>query len=73
MTGGPARPSAIPRGYERINRYTRIIVDEALDRGIAVEIRDPALGELRLTFGGRSMTTFESLSELTERGGLPSL
>ena len=65
MTGGTARQHAVPRGYERINRYTRIIVDEALDRGIDVEIRDPALGELRLSFGGRSLTTFESLSELT--------
>ncbi|MDQ1400321.1 MAG: hypothetical protein QOK20_2253 [Acidimicrobiaceae bacterium] len=55
----------LPEGYDRINRYTRIIVDEALDRGIDVAIIDPAQGELRLSFAGRSMTTFESLSELT--------
>jgi GNAT-family acetyltransferase (TIGR03103 family) len=55
----------LPPGYDRINRYTRIIVDEAVGRGIVVEIGDPALGELRLSYEGRSVTTFESLSELT--------
>jgi len=65
VTGGPARQRTFPPGYDRINRYTRIIVDEALDRGIGVEIGDPALGELHLSFAGRSLTTFESLSELT--------
>jgi GNAT-family acetyltransferase (TIGR03103 family) len=54
-----------PRGYKELNRYSRIIVDEALARDIAVEILDPALGELVLSFGGRSVTTLESLSELT--------
>jgi len=42
-----------------------VIVDEAQRRGIAVEIRDPAQGELVLRHHGRSITTFESLSELT--------
>ncbi|MHB1533586.1 MAG: hypothetical protein ACYC1D_03070 [Acidimicrobiales bacterium] len=55
----------LPAGYDRINRYTRVIVDEALRRDISVEIADPSLGELRLTLGERCVTTFESLSELT--------
>ncbi|MDQ6616640.1 MAG: hypothetical protein M3083_18330 [Actinomycetota bacterium] len=65
MTEGTAPASPLPPGYESLNRYTSIIVDEALSRGIEVEIVSPALGELRLSFGGRSMTTYESLSELT--------
>jgi GNAT-family acetyltransferase (TIGR03103 family) len=52
-------------GYGQINRYTQIIVDEASSRGIAVEILDPVLGELRLVLNGRAVTTVESLSELT--------
>ena len=54
-----------PEGYQRLNIYSRVIVDEARARGIAVEVVDAALGELRLTYRARSMTTFESLSELT--------
>ncbi len=54
-----------PEGYDQLNRYARLIVDEALRRGIAVEIVDPRIGELVLTYGGRRMTTIESLSELT--------
>ncbi len=54
-----------PEGYDRLNRYTRIIVDEALRRGIQVEVLDPRLGELALGLGTRRVTTIESLSELT--------
>lgn len=62
MTGaGGARPE----GYDQLNRYARIIVDEALRRGIGVRVRDPRLGELVLSQDGRSITTIESLSELT--------
>lgn len=50
--------------YDELNRYSTIIVDEALRRGIAVEVVDPARGELALTFGGRRLLTLESLSEL---------
>ena len=57
--------SPLPDGYHRLNVYTRIIVDEALRRGIAVEIPDPARGWLVLTQGPRSVRTLESLSELT--------
>jgi GNAT-family acetyltransferase (TIGR03103 family) len=55
----------VPAGYDELNRYSRIIVDEALRRGIAVEVADPRTRELVLTLGDRRMTTFESLSELT--------
>jgi GNAT-family acetyltransferase (TIGR03103 family) len=51
--------------YELLNPYARIIVDEARRRGIGVEILDAEWGELRLSHGGRSIVTRESLSELT--------
>jgi GNAT-family acetyltransferase (TIGR03103 family) len=54
-----------PEGYDELNQYTRIIVDEALRRGISVEVVDPGLGELVLSRDGRRVTTIESLSELT--------
>jgi GNAT-family acetyltransferase (TIGR03103 family) len=52
-------------GLDDLNRYSRIIADEALARGIAVEVLDAGNGELCLTLDGRSVTTIESLSELT--------
>ena len=54
-----------PAGYDGLNPYARIIADEALRRGISVEVLDPAWGELRLSHGGRQVLTRESLSELT--------
>jgi GNAT-family acetyltransferase (TIGR03103 family) len=54
-----------PDGYDELNPYARIIADEARRRGITVEVIDPSWGELRLTYGGRSLVTRESLSELT--------
>lgn len=56
---------ALPYGYDELNPYARIVADEAMRRGIRVEITDPAWGELRLTSGGRTILTRESLSELT--------
>lgn len=50
---------------EGFNPYARIIIDEALRRGIAVEPIDPAEGYFRLVFGGRSIVCREALSELT--------
>lgn len=47
------------------NPYAQIIIDEALRRGIAVEVLDEQLAYLRLTLGGRSVTCRESLSDLT--------
>ncbi|NBD37069.1 MAG: N-acetylglutaminylglutamine synthetase [Verrucomicrobia bacterium] len=51
--------------FDEYNPYARIIIDEALRRGIAVEPLDPGRGYFRLSLGGRSVTCWESLSELT--------
>ncbi|BCL15739.1 N-acetylglutaminylglutamine synthetase [Micromonospora sagamiensis] len=56
---------SLPAGYDELNPYARIVADEAMRRGIRVEVTDPAWGELRLTSGGRTILTRESLSELT--------
>ncbi|MGO9381223.1 MAG: N-acetylglutaminylglutamine synthetase [Mycobacterium sp.] len=48
-----------------LNPYARIIADEAMRRGIWVEVLDAETGEIRLTHGGRSVITRESLSEFT--------
>ena len=59
-------PLFVPAGPERkLNPYAQIIVDEALRRGIEVEILDAEEGYFRLSHGGRSITCRESLSELT--------
>ena len=58
-------PPDRPAGYHALNRYTRIIVDEAEARGIVVSVVEPALGELSMSFAGRTVSTMESLSELT--------
>lgn len=55
----------LPDGYDQLNPYARIVADEAMRRGIRVEVTDPGWGELRLTNGGRTVVTRESLSELT--------
>jgi GNAT-family acetyltransferase (TIGR03103 family) len=57
--------AARPPGLEDLNPYARIIADEALRRGIRVEVTDAEFGELRLSLGGRSVLTRESLSEFT--------
>src|SRR5436309_14203730 len=54
-----------PPGLEELNPYARIIAEEALRRGIRVEVTDAEFGELRLSIGGRSVITRESLSEFT--------
>jgi GNAT-family acetyltransferase (TIGR03103 family) len=54
-----------PETVEDLNPYARIIADEALRRGIWVEVLDAEAGEMRLTHGGRSVITRESLSEFT--------
>ncbi|WP_319462113.1 N-acetylglutaminylglutamine synthetase [Micromonospora sp. RTP1Z1] len=56
---------ATPEGYDDLNPYAKIVADEAMRRGIRVEVTDPRWGELRLTNGGRTVHTRESLSELT--------
>jgi GNAT-family acetyltransferase (TIGR03103 family) len=55
-----------PRGAEAdLNPYARIIVDEAHRRGIAVEVVDARTGLLQLSYGGRTLSTRESLSDMT--------
>ncbi len=54
-----------PPGLDELNPYARIVADEALRRGVRVEVTDAASGEMRLSQGGRSVLTRESLSELT--------
>ncbi|MFE9959781.1 N-acetylglutaminylglutamine synthetase [Micromonospora sp. NPDC005299] len=56
---------AMPVGYDELNPYAKIVADEAMRRGIRVEVTDPRWGELRLSSGGRTVHTRESLSELT--------
>ncbi|WP_345772015.1 N-acetylglutaminylglutamine synthetase [Geodermatophilus sabuli] len=57
--------AARPTGLEDVNPYARIIAEEALRRGIRVEVTDPQWGEMRLSVGGRTVLTRESLSEFT--------
>jgi GNAT-family acetyltransferase (TIGR03103 family) len=54
-----------PETVDDLNPYARIIADEAMRRGIWVEVLDAETGEMRLTHGGRSVITRESLSEFT--------
>ena len=54
-----------PETVDDLNPYARIIADEALRRGIWVEVLDAETGEIRLNHGGRSVITRESLSEFT--------
>jgi GNAT-family acetyltransferase (TIGR03103 family) len=48
-----------------LNPYAKIIVDEALRRGIAVEVLLAEEGYFALQYGGRRVVCRESLSELT--------
>jgi GNAT-family acetyltransferase (TIGR03103 family) len=57
--------AARPRGLENLNPYALIIAEEALRRGIRVEVNDAEWGEMRLSVGGRTVVTRESLSEFT--------
>ena len=54
-----------PETVDDLNPYARIIADEAMRRGIWVEVLDAEAGEMRLSHGGRSVVTRESLSEFT--------
>ncbi|MGY1754024.1 N-acetylglutaminylglutamine synthetase [Blastococcus sp. SYSU D01042] len=57
--------AARPPGLEDLNPYALIIAEEALRRGVRVEVTDAEWGELRLSVGGRTVVTRESLSEFT--------
>ncbi|MGV0742197.1 N-acetylglutaminylglutamine synthetase [Mycolicibacterium sp. XJ870] len=54
-----------PETVDDLNPYARIIADEAIRRGIWVEVLDAGAGEMRLSHGGRTVITRESLSEFT--------
>ncbi|MCY1363080.1 Cyanophycin synthetase [compost metagenome] len=54
-----------PGPEEQLNPYARIIVDEALRRGIGVQVDDAAGGLFSLSQGGRRIRCRESLSDLT--------
>ena len=58
-------PAKAEEGLSQLNPYARIIADEAIMRGIAVHVLDAKGGYLKLTHGGTSVVTRESLSELT--------
>ena len=45
------------RGWSDLNPYARIIAEEALRRGIRVEVTDAECGEMRLSVGGRTVLT----------------
>jgi GNAT-family acetyltransferase (TIGR03103 family) len=52
-------------GLEDLNPYARIIAEEALRRGIKVQVLDAEWGEMELSFGGREVLARQALSELT--------
>lgn len=54
-----------PSVENRLNPYAQIITKEARRRGISVEVLDEENAYFVLSFGGRSITCRESLSELT--------
>jgi len=54
-----------PQVSEDLNPYAMIIVNEARRRGIGVEVHDAENGYFSLSYGGRSITCRESLTELT--------
>jgi len=54
-----------PPELSQLNPYARLIADEALRRGVSVEVTDGLWGEMRLSHSGRTVLTRESLSELT--------
>lgn len=54
-----------PSPADQLNPYAGIIVNEALRRGVHVEILDIESGMFQLTYGGRFIQCRESLSSLT--------
>ena len=50
---------------EKLNPYATIIINEARRRGVGVEVHDAENGYFSLSYGGRSVTCRESLTELT--------
>lgn len=54
-----------PQPVEALNPYARILVDEALSRGIMVKVLDAEEGYFELSSGIRKVICRESLTELT--------
>jgi GNAT-family acetyltransferase (TIGR03103 family) len=54
-----------PQPTRGLNPYARIITDEAMRRGIAVEVVDTESGLFRLSLGGRTVNCRESLTDAT--------
>ncbi|HCP53913.1 MAG: N-acetylglutaminylglutamine synthetase [Pseudomonadaceae bacterium] len=54
-----------PGPHSEMNPYARIIVDEALRRGIEVQVDDAEAGLFTLNHGGRRIRCRESLTDLT--------
>ncbi|MDH1262605.1 MULTISPECIES: N-acetylglutaminylglutamine synthetase [unclassified Pseudomonas] len=54
-----------PGPQDELNPYARIIVDEALRRGIDVQVDDAEAGLFTLSHGGRRIRCRESLTDLT--------
>lgn len=54
-----------PATEDGLNIYAKIIVDEARRRGISAEVTDAEGGFFQLSYGGRSVSCRESLSEFT--------
>lgn len=54
-----------PGLHSEMNPYARIIVDEALRRGIEVQVDDAGAGLFTLSQGGRRIRCRESLTDLT--------
>ncbi|MGE8498715.1 MAG: N-acetylglutaminylglutamine synthetase [Pseudomonas sp.] len=54
-----------PGPQDELNPYARIIVDEAMRRGIEVQVDDAEAGLFTLSHGGRRIRCRESLTDLT--------
>lgn len=54
-----------PQDYSALNPYARIIVDEAVARGIDVKVVDSNRGLFTLSQGGKEVQCFESLTSQT--------
>lgn len=54
-----------PDPEAELNPYAKIIIDEARRRGVQVEVLDEEAAYFALTFGGRTVTCRESLSDHT--------
>ena len=54
-----------PQPEEKLNPYAKIIINEARRRGIYVQILDEDLGHFQLNYGGKKVTCWESLTDMT--------